>query len=317
VINLKQEVYHNKLNSSLHTAEKKYRAGLNQQQKALNYMNDATGKRITDIAKAREMALLEDKRRNAKALRQEAMFNNQRAKAIQNGYDRIASIRKSIKDKGIQSGTQIFDDKAVKQNLAQLNRMMSSFGKVGGSSLRQINSQYAKLDSNIKRVTKATRNQAHSFGAMMREGMKSMLVWTVVATALYAPIRALRNGLQTLKEIDTQLVNIAKVTGRTADEMKELAKQASAVGVAFGRTAQEYLEAMTEFSRAGYGDNAEQLSELSLLLQNVGDIQGETANQMLIAIDAAYGLGGSMEELSKVIDSLNTVNLLPSNTVMY
>lgn len=129
----------------------------------------------------------------------------------------------------------------------------------------------------------------------------------LVGTAIYAPIRAFKEGLKELKEIDTALVNIQKVTGRTKDEMKALAVTATEVGVAFGRTAKEYLEAVTEFSRAGYNEQAEGLARLSLLLQNVGDVSGDTANKMLIAVDAAYDLKGNTAELTKVIDSLNAI----------
>jgi TP901 family phage tail tape measure protein len=114
--------------------------------------------------------------------------------------------------------------------------------------------------------------------------------------------------LQTLKEIDTALVDIAKVTGLSAEEMKELAFRASEVGVALGRTTQEYLKAVAEFSRAGYKEQAEGLAELSLLLQNTGDISSDVANGMLIAVDAAYDLGGSTEELTSVINSLNEIS---------
>lgn len=129
----------------------------------------------------------------------------------------------------------------------------------------------------------------------------------LTATALYAPLRAFQRGLQTLKEIDTELVNIAKVTNMTKDEMGDLAKKATEVGIAFGRTTQEYLEAVTQFSRAGYGAVAQELGELSMLLQNVGDINSETANSFLLATDAAFKLGGSEQKLKDIISGVNLV----------
>lgn len=229
------------------------------------------------------------------------------AREMQRGLNRINTINRNIKDKQAMHGDAVFSSKSVQQNLNKLTSMMDTFGRKGGASLGQINEQYAKMNTSIKRVTKATREQQHSFGNMIRDGMKSMIVWGMVATALYAPLRAFQDGLETLKEIDSQLINIAKVSGRSAEQMDKLAKKASAVGVALGKTAQEYLEAVTEFTRAGYGDNAENLAELSLLLQNVGDVTSETANSMLIAVDAAYDLSGSSEELTKIIDSLNEI----------
>lgn len=91
--------------------------------------------------------------------------------------------------------------------------------------------------------------------------------------------------------------------------MKELSFRASEVAISLGRTTQEYLNAVAQFSRAGYGEASEGLAEVALLLQNVGDISSDSATQMLLAADASYKLGGSQEELTRLIDMVNAVNL--------
>lgn len=121
-------------------------------------------------------------------------------------------------------------------------------------------------------------------------------------------VNAFKEGLDVLKEIDTQLVSIAKVTDYTTQEMKALASSAIEVGKQYGRSAIEYLSAVTEFARAGFGKEAEQLGKISILLQNVGDVSAQTANEMLLAVNAAYELGGSQEKLIRVVDMLNEVS---------
>ena len=68
-----------------------------------------------------------------------------------------------------------------------------------------------------------------------------MLIWLGVGNAIFGTIRAFQDGLKTLQEIDTELVNIAKVTDYTSQEMKELAKNSVEVGKGFGREATDYL----------------------------------------------------------------------------
>lgn len=217
-----------------------------------------------------------------------------------------------------KSNNQAFDSwfipKSSTENINSAKASMSAFN----NALKEgviVRDRYGKVNREAtkefriqnKEMINATKNQ-FAFSNMLMTGIKKMMIWSITATALFAPLRAFQNGLQTLKEIDTQLVDIAKVTNLTAKEMEELAKRASEVGVELGRTTQEYLQAVTEFSRAGYNDQAEDLAKLSLLLQNVGDVTSETANEMLIAVDAAYGLNGSATELTKVIDSLNAIS---------
>ena len=128
-------------------------------------------------------------------------------------------------------------------------------------------------------------------------------------------IRELRNGITTLKEIDTELVNIAKVTEYTTMEMKKLVNTAVEAGRAYGRTAQDYLKAVTMFARAGKGKESERYAELSLLLQNVGDVTADVANETLIATDAGFQLGGSYEALMGIIDKFNNVSNKNATTV--
>lgn len=152
------------------------------------------------------------------------------------------------------------------------------------------------------------KNVQLGFGQQLKIAVERLATWGLATTALYGSMRLFKEGLQNLKEIDTELVNIAKVTNYTNAEMKELAKTSAEVGVQFGRTAQEYLQSVTEFARAGMGKQAEELGKTSLLLQNVGDVSAETANEMLLAVNAAYKLGGSQEKLTEIINSLNNVS---------
>ena len=114
--------------------------------------------------------------------------------------------------------------------------------------------------------------------------------------------------METLKELDGLMVNIAKVTNMSAEAMNNLKNSAFEASNAFGRTAQDYLKSIGEFSRAGYEGKAEDLAKVSLLSQNVGELTAEQANGFLLATDAAYKYKGSQEELMKVLDGVNTID---------
>jgi DNA repair ATPase RecN len=117
-----------------------------------------------------------------------------------------------------------------------------------------------------------------------------------------------KNAMETLKEIDSQMVEIAKVTNLSADAMAKLKDSSFDTASDFGRKAQDYLSAVTEFSRAGYELQSAELSKVSLLAQNVGELTAEQANEFLLATDAAYKYKGSQEALTRVLDGVNQID---------
>ncbi len=161
----------------------------------------------------------------------------------------------------------------------------------------------AKAATQTEKVSKSTSLLGDSLGNVALK----MAAWQVMGDLVATPIRALKEALSTMKDVDTELVNIQKVTGNTGTEMEALSERAFQMASEYGRTATEVTQAMTEFARAGYGDQLEQMAEMSTLLQNIGDVSAETANSMLLAVDAAWGLGGSEEKLMSIMDGLNEI----------
>lgn len=125
---------------------------------------------------------------------------------------------------------------------------------------------------------------------------------------------AFASALTEMKAVDSELVAIRKVTGATKAEMDALADSAYTVAKNLGATASQYLNAVAEFSRAGYGEQADQLGELAIMTARVGDTTQQTANQFLLSVDAAYKYNGSIESLTKVLDGANEIgNRFPTS----
>ncbi|MDD3035156.1 MAG: phage tail tape measure protein, partial [Bacteroidales bacterium] len=133
---------------------------------------------------------------------------------------------------------------------------------------------------------------------------------------VYGVWKAFKDGLTTLKEIDDTLVGIRKVAEMTAAEANALARAASEVVGEYGRTVQDFLSAYETFARAGFrGQALNELSELSLLLQNVGDVTAEMANQTIVATNAGFKFEGNINSLTHAIDAMNEVSNNNATTV--
>lgn len=130
----------------------------------------------------------------------------------------------------------------------------------------------------------------------------------VINAAINAVTTSLEDALDTMKKVDDELVTVRKVTGASASELEALEKRAYKTASAYGEAADEYLNAVSAFTRAGYGDQAADLAELATKTKLVGDTNAQTAQQFLLSVDAAYKYKGSIAELQKVLDGANEID---------
>lgn len=181
-------------------------------------------------------------------------------------------------------------------NMTQVAQTAKKVGTTGAKSVEQAG----------KAVQTASRN-AESFNTGMGNVLLTMAKFRLASAAINLVATGFKDAFAEMKRVDSEMVTIRKVTGYTADEMERLSQNAYSLASKYGRTASEVMAGESVFARAGYTDQIEQLSELSLLLQNVGDLQADDAAKFLIATDAAYKFGGSQEKLMAVVDGLNEI----------
>lgn len=205
-------------------------------------------------------------------------------------------------------------------------RVIGKYGSsVDSKALNEFKSQLSSLSSSTPDVTNKMRQMSLGMreieigaknGSRSIMGLSSELIknaskfteWYLLAGGITGVIGAIKGGLSTLKELDSIMVDISKVTDLTSDSMDRLKKGSFDVANNFGRTAQDYLKSVAEFARAGYEDKASGLSQVSLLGQNVGELTADQANSFLLATDAAYKYSGSQEKLMQVLDGVNQID---------
>lgn len=200
---------------------------------------------------------------------------------------------------------------------AQINAQSTAITSSEKTAQVQIQSQ-AKIQAEIEKTNRAqlntvsalnkTSSAAKEVGSEFGNMFKNMLLSHVINTLISTPITLLQSALDELKAVDTELVNIQKVMGATAGEMENLSEKAYEVGSSLGIAASDYLASVTKWAQAGYGSLSDELGELSVKTQKVGDVQEATANQFLLSVDAAYKYKGNISELTKVLDGANEIS---------
>lgn len=161
----------------------------------------------------------------------------------------------------------------------------------------------------LKEQEKATKEASKSnqlLGDSLGNIALKMATWQVMGNVVAGTINAFKDAVGTIKDVDTELTNIQKVTDLSNDQIKELGDSAYSTASKYGVSANEFLEAAGNFAKAGY-DNFDALAELAIKTQLVGDVTAQTASQFLLSADAAFKFGGNVDKLSTVLDKANVI----------
>ena len=195
---------------------------------------------------------------------------------------------------------------AVKREQAEIQKQFTAIEKEADKA--------AKAEIKLTEETFAKRREARAEEQKLLEAETAAADqrinnWTRVAkiAAAAVVVKATKEALSTMKEVDSELANIRKVTGESEENIRKLGEAAYDTASKYGVSANEYLEAATAFAKAGKSNYAE-LAEVAIKTQLVGDVTQETATKFLIAADAAYKMKGDATQLMSTLDKANEID---------
>lgn len=191
---------------------------------------------------------------------------------------------------------------------------MEGFGKKSKAAFAEASEGVHAFGENVETyVSRPVQEAGNSFqdaekkGSSLLKNVVKNAEWYYISGAVSAITRSFKEALATMKEVDTELVAIQKVTNNTDAEMASLSEHAYEVASQYGVAVADYLESVGTFAKAGYKEMSEDMAELATKTQLVGDVNSATANQFLLSADAAYKMKGNIEELSGVLDRANEI----------
>lgn len=212
---------------------------------------------------------------------------NYKNTALQNQIESLAKYQKVLPDWA--------------QGINKINEKTSVFGEISDESFAKYSSGAITAEAATIKVAAASKKSNTILA-------KSIVLWQMLGNAALSAVRrGFSQAFTEMKNVDSELITVAKVTGATNAELKVMEKQAYKTASAYGVSASEYLSSVAAFARAGYKDAAESLAELAVKTQLVFDTNQQTANQFLLSVDAAYKYGGSIEKLGRVLDGVNEI----------
>lgn len=220
------------------------------------------------------------------------------------------SINIELKKEKLLNQLATFTNKNTKINessywLGEAERLRGVIGSVTNrNELRNASDQFQVFTSGVRATGYAAVSTTDRIKGMLGNIVK---VGNYFGLAFVA-VNKFRESLSTLKANDTILTEISKTSEMTKKQLKELGDESFSTASKYGRLSGDYLTSVQEMARSGYESLSKELGELSLLAQSAGDMTAEMANNYLLATDAAYKYGGSVEKLNAALDGANYIS---------
>lgn len=213
-----------------------------------------------------------------------------------------ASAKQAAAEAKLQTAQE--KTKQTANNLAaQQEKTAQSANRLAAKQIKAASST-SKMGTEAQKTSTLTDLLGDSLGRIIAK----QAAWQLIGNGISAVKNAFADALSTMKDVDSELATVRKVTGMTKDEMNALGESAYSTASKYGVSANEYLESVSTFARAGYKEAAEGLGELATKTQLVGDTDQETAAQFLLSADAAWKYNGNVQKLSLALDEANTID---------
>ena len=187
---------------------------------------------------------------------------------------------------------------------AEFNKLMISVQNADRSakSLNELTARFNSLKSVVmsKGLTGRSLGDELSFIAS-KIGLKAM-----IGGATYQALNYLKQMVSVVKELDTGMTNLKRVSEETESTYQKFMTSAANQARDLGSTMQQVIDATTDFSRLGYNlKEASELANNALMYSNVGDLDINTATDDIVSSMKAFNI--TAEDSIKIVDTFNTL----------
>ena len=251
----------------------------------------------TRLAKALEQVVNASKKLSAKGLNEQILGDDIDATDLEQRKAALIDYVKEMYGASAEFGK--FSDNFEKLNFTVKNgdgtftKMTASLNEAKTAIVSTAQAA-TKLDSSLDKIKGFGKGVFSQFANMYLD--------------LYAVISLLRQGVESVREIDLAMTELKKVTDETADTYARFLDSASERAGKIGSTVKDFTTATSDFARLGYDINeAANLAEAALVYENVGDgfSSVEEASESVISTMKAFGIEAN--DAISIVDKFNEV----------
>ena len=155
--------------------------------------------------------------------------------------------------------------------------------------------------------TKPTLTVLQRFGQTLKKDFTGLLTAVMGGTSIHTFVQYMRQGINSVRELDLALTELKKVTDETEETYDKFLDTAAKTGARIGSTLKDVTSATAEFAKLGYNiEQAASMAESALVYTNVGDnVDVETGSQSIISTMKAFGI--EADNTMSIVDKFNEI----------
>lgn len=148
----------------------------------------------------------------------------------------------------------------------------------------------------------------------IKKGMSSFTTWVSATSIVMASISEVKKMVENVKQLDSSLVELRKVSNLTTSELKSLTKKAYDLGDTVAKTGTQVIDAITTFKRAGYDiKESTDFAQIALQMVNVSEGINDAADSAQYLISVMKGYKDDSADFARhILDAVNEVDTLAS-----
>lgn len=211
------------------------------------------------------------------------------------------------------------NSKAVReygQRLEELHeRLRNAINAEDTNAVRQIRDDFRLLQSEAK----ATGNIGKTFADSLRSSIGTASKFVASYLSVYRVFNSLKEGVQTIVELDTALVDLQKTSTASFSQLNKFYKEANEIAKQYGTTTKQIIQGAADWSRLGFNlQDAQTMSKMSAQFTAISPgMSVEESTNSLVSTMKAFGIEAN-DVLDGIMSKVNYLGrLLPKRIVIY
>lgn len=169
--------------------------------------------------------------------------------------------------------------------------------------------------STLKNEAKALGQVGKTFSDSLRGALSGVTTWISATTIFFRTIQTIKSGFNTVKELDTSLIDLKKTTTMTSSQLNEFYYSANNVAKQMGVSTNEIIKQAAAWSRLGYSTSeaATQMAKYSSMFATISPgMDLERSTDGLVSVMKAFKI-----ETDDVVDGImSKINTIGNNKAL-
>lgn len=271
--------------------------------------------------KAEEKALEREQKRIAREEQKAARAAEQANTKANEGYNyeqqlnRVDKLLDSVNKKLVQftaakHGKSSQDYDALEESARELEDLRDEL-LLSGKAADNFGERYGDIAKKVQQSDsriRASGENVKSFGDRIGGLAEKFGTWLTISQAVMATLRALKQMVQTVIELDTAMTELKKVTNATDAAYDRFLDNAVKRAKEVGASLVDVVSATADFARLGHSiEDASKIADAALVYKNVGDGIEDVAQASESIISTMQAFGIETSAVMSIVDKFNEV----------